>query len=135
MRHRIRHAAETVKSPAVLARGAEAALADRIVSGIGYYVLDLLHAMHVRDDKALCADIKQLQYRRAAYLAHAAQRRYAGVLRSSYEPCAGLGLNRGVLIVDDNKVYSGAPGAFHEIFACGVEKYADRPLAVFELLL
>ena len=91
--------------------------------------------MHVRNDKTLCTDIEKLEYRRAAYLTHTAQRRYAGVLRSSYEPCAGLGLNGGVLIVDDDKIYPGAPGAFHEIFTCGVEKYADRPLAVFELLL
>ena len=135
MCHRVRHAAKAVKAPAVLARGAEAALADRIVSGIGYYVLDLLHAMHVRNDKTLCTDIEKLEYRRAAYLTHTAQRRYACVFRGSYEPRAGFGLNWGVLIVDDNKVYSGAPGAFHEIFACGIEKYADRLLAVFELLL
>ena len=124
--HGLRHGAEPVKAPAVLARRAEAPLADGVIFRVVHELLHLLERLDVRHDQALYADVEQLEHGGAADLAHARERADAAQLGGAHERGGGLSLDGGVLVVDDGKVEPRAAEAFHEARAGGVKKGADR---------
>lgn len=61
----------------------------------------------------------------AADLAHARDRADAAQLGGTHERGGGLGLDGGVLVVDDGKVEPRAAEALHEAHTGGVKKGAD----------
>lgn len=124
--HGLRHGAEPVKAPAVLARRAEAPLADGVIFRVVHELLHLLERLDVRHDQALYADVEQLEHGGAADLAHARERADAAQLGGAHERGGGLSLDGGVLVVDDGKVEPRAAEALHEAHAGGVKKGADR---------
>ena len=133
--HGLRHGAESVKAPAVLARRAEAPLADGVIFRVVYEFLHLRERLDVRHDQALNTDVEQLEHGGAADLAHARERADAAQLGGTHERGGGLCLDGGVLVVDDGKVEPRAAEALHKAHAGGVKKGADRPRAGSELLV
>ena len=123
--HGLRHGAEPIKAPAVLARRAEAPLADGVIFRVVHELLHLLERLDVRHDQALYADVEQLEHGGAADLAHARERADAAQLGGAHERGGGLSLDGGVLVVDDGKVEPRAAEALHEAHAGGVKKGAD----------
>lgn len=123
-----------VKAPAVLARRAEAPLADGVIFRVVYEFLHLRERLDVRHDQALNTDVEQLEHGGAADLAHARERADAAQLGGTHERGGGLCLDGGVLVVDDGKVEPRAAEALHKAHAGGVKKGADRPRAGSELL-
>ena len=121
----VRHGAEPIKAPAVLARRAEAPLADGVIFRVVHELLHLLERLDVRHDQALYADVEQLEHGGAADLAHARERADAAQLGGAHERGGGLSLDGGVLVVDDGKVEPRAAEALHEAHAGGVKKGAD----------
>ena len=132
--HGLRHGAEPVKAPAVLARRAEAPLADGVIFRVVHELLHLLERLDVRHDQALYADVEQLEHGGAADLAHARERADAAQLGGAHERGGGLSLDGGVLVVDDGKVEPRAAEALHEAHAGGVKKGADGLRTGGELL-
>ena len=132
--HGLWHGAKPVKAPAVLARRAEAPLADGVIFRVVYEFLHLRERLDVRHDQALHADVEQLEHGGAADLAHARDRADAAQLGGTHERGGGLGLDGGVLVVDDGKVEPRAAEALHKAHAGGVKKGADRLRTGGELL-
>lgn len=125
--HGLRHGTEPVKAPAVLARRAEAPLTDGVIFRVVHELLHLRERLDVRHDQALNTDVEQLEHGGAADLAHARERADAAQLGGTHERGGGLGLDGGVLVVDDGKVEPRAAEALHKAHAGGVKKGADRP--------